>query len=163
MAPAAARRSSSDAWRGSSASSAITSLDDVDSLYSGYVWFNPWSYVKQGHFISGLVAHIARSGLDAKAQLDRARELVGQINRMSFDGTMGSGGGAALNTTDIDPLERVHGGFRDLVEAATGGTAGASLSSSRISITCTCPLSFLDALCLPSRSDAKITVVAARP
>src|SRR5205085_11410957 len=41
-------------------------LPDDDALYPGYVWFNPWSYVKQGHFISGLVAHIARSSLDPK-------------------------------------------------------------------------------------------------
>jgi len=138
-------------------------LDDVDSLYAGYVWFNPWSYVKQGHFISGLVAHIARSGFDTKAQLDRARELVGQINRMSFDGTMGSGGGAALNTTDIDPLERVHGGFRDLVEAATGGDGGRLLVFIEDLDHLVPPLrwSFLDALRLLSRSDAKIIVVAA--
>ena len=78
-------------------------------------WYNPWAYAKQGNLMAGLVATIARTG-NNNTHIDRARDIVSQMNRMRFDGTVPEGAGSALTPQDADPVDRMRRGLATLVD-----------------------------------------------
>ncbi|MFZ5482289.1 MAG: P-loop NTPase fold protein [Myxococcota bacterium] len=99
--------------------------DASNELYPLTVWFNPWHYAKQGNLLAGLVANVARAGgANSPALIDRARDIVGQMNRMRFDGTVPEGGGAALNPGDQDPVDRMRRGMVMLVDGVKNNARG---------------------------------------
>lgn len=93
-------------------------------LYPVTVWYNPWHYAKQGNLLAGLVSAIARAGGTNPALIDRARDIVGQMNRLRFDGAPQEGAGSGLNPGDTDPIERMRRGMVQLVDAVKGGHRG---------------------------------------
>jgi hypothetical protein len=92
-------------------------------LHPAAVWYNPWAYAKQGNLLAGLVATVARLGGNT-GQMDRARDIVGQLNRLRFDGSVPEAAGAALTPSDADPVDRVRKGLTMLVEAVKQGQRG---------------------------------------
>lgn len=96
----------------------------AQDLFGMTVWFNPWHYSKQGSLLAGLVASIARAGGTNPSLIDRARDIVGQINRLRFDGAPQEGAGSALNPGDADPVDRIRRGMVQLVEQVKGGQRG---------------------------------------
>ena len=91
--------------------------DATNELCPVTVWYNPWHYAKQGNLLAGLAATIARAGGGQNpAVIDRARDVVGQMTRMRFDGTVPEGGGSALNPGDADPVDRMRRGMVLLTE-----------------------------------------------
>lgn len=88
------------------------------------VWYNAWSYAKQGHVLAGLVAAVCRAGGNTPQLLDRAREVSTNLLRLRFDGSVPEAAGGGLSPTEVDPVERVRRGFALLVEQAKRGLAG---------------------------------------
>jgi hypothetical protein len=93
-------------------------------LYPELVWFDAWSWSKQGHVLAGLVSRVARMGPGGVAMQERARDVVAQVNRLTLDGTMAQGPGPAFNEGELDPAERLQRGFSTLVTAANAGRGG---------------------------------------
>jgi hypothetical protein len=88
------------------------------------VWFDAWSWSKQGHVLAGVVSRVARMGPGGVATQERARDVVAQVNRMTLDGTMAQGPGPAFNEGELDPAERLQRGFAALASAAHAGRGG---------------------------------------
>lgn len=80
-----------------------------------WCWYNPWLYLKHGNILSGLVATMAQYCENPQA-LDRARDIVGHLNRMHFGETMPATSGTGINRGDINPVDRVRRGFIQLVD-----------------------------------------------
>lgn len=95
----------------------------VAEFHPQAVWYNPWTYGKQGHPLAGLVAAIARPSGPGPV-LERARDLSNTLIRMRFDGGTAEGLGAAFNPGEVDPVERVRRGFSALVDGVKAGAAG---------------------------------------
>jgi hypothetical protein len=93
-------------------------------LFGTSTWYNPWTYAKQGNLLAGLVATIARSAGNIPSHIDRARDIVSQMNRMRFDGTVPEGAGSALSPQDADPVDRMRRGFANLVDQLRAGARG---------------------------------------
>lgn len=99
--------------------------DVAPDLFGETAWYNPWAYAKQGNLLAGLVATIARTGSANNAsQIDRARDIVSQMNRMRFDGTVPEGAGPALTPNDADPVDRMRRGLVLLVDQIRQGQRG---------------------------------------
>ena len=92
-------------------------------VFPAAAWFNPWAYAKQGNPLAGLIAAVARAGGGQAILMDRARDIIGQINRMKFDGTVPDAAGAGLTPAD-DPVDRMRRGLAMLVEQMKGGQRG---------------------------------------
>jgi hypothetical protein len=75
-----------------------------------WCWYNPWLYQKHGNILAGLVATMAHHATD-RAALDRARDIVGHINRMHFGEDMPESAGTGIQRGDLNPIERVRQGF----------------------------------------------------
>ena len=99
-------------------------LPPTPGIHPTVVWYDVWSYVKEGPVVSGLVAHIARAGPNPASLLERARDMASHLTRMTFDGSASTGFGGALNQGSADPVDRVHAGFRSLVEGFAGENTG---------------------------------------
>jgi hypothetical protein len=93
-------------------------------LYPQLVWFDAWSWSRQGHVLAGLVSRVARLGPGGAAMQERARDVVAQLNRLTLDGSMPSGPGPAFNEGELEPVERLQRGFAGLVSAAHTGRGG---------------------------------------
>lgn len=98
--------------------------DIAGEVFPTTTWYNPWFYAKQGNLLSGLVATIARSGGNNNALIERARDIVGQLNRMRFDGTVPEVAGSALTPNDADPVDRIRRGLVMLAEQIKSGQRG---------------------------------------
>src|SRR5205085_2321067 len=104
-----------------------------------------------------------------------AKAFLRQLSSMPPGSIVGVLGGPGSGKTEFlrrvawlvreqrDQLGKVHAGFRDLVEAATGGQGGRLVVfiEDMDHLVPSLRWSFLDALRLLSRSDAKVIVVAA--
>ncbi|MES2640334.1 MAG: P-loop NTPase fold protein [Myxococcota bacterium] len=91
--------------------------DIAPEVFGVTAWYNPWVYAKQGNLLAGLVATIARTGgTNNPSLIDRARDIVSQMNRMRFDGTVPESAGSALTPNDADPVDRMRRGLVQLVE-----------------------------------------------
>lgn len=94
-------------------------------IHPNVVYYNPWTYSKQGHVLSGLVAHVARVTQAAGAgPMERARDIATFLGRLNFDTGMGSGFGSVLSEGDNDPYDRIQRGFATLVEGVKVGAPG---------------------------------------
>lgn len=80
-----------------------------------WCWYNPWLYQKHGNILAGLVATMAHHAED-RAALDRARDIVGHINRMHFGEDMPESAGTGIQRGDLNPIERVRQGFVALTD-----------------------------------------------
>ncbi len=88
-------------------------------------WYNPSVYAKQGNLMAGLVATIARTGGgNVVSHIDRARDIVSQLNRLRFDGTVPETAGSALTPNDADPVDRMRRGMVQLVDQVKQGQRG---------------------------------------
>lgn len=88
---------------------------DPRATAGAWCWYNPWLYLKHGNILSGLVATIAQY-CDHPQALDRARDIVGHLNRMHFGETMPATSGTGVNPGDVNPVDRVRRGFVQLIE-----------------------------------------------
>ena len=91
------------------------SLGLGESVADTWCWYNPWLYQKHGNILSGLVATMTHHTQDRSA-LDRARDIVGHINRMHFGEDMPETAGTGIQRGDLNPIARVREGFANLVE-----------------------------------------------
>ena len=90
-------------------------FDPTAPAAGAWCWYNPWLYQKHGNILSGLVATMAHASPDP-AVMDRARDIVGHINRMHFGDDMPEHAGTGINRGDLNPILRVRQGFHHLVE-----------------------------------------------
>lgn len=133
-------------------------------IHPNVVYYNPWVYGKQGHVLSGLVAHVAKIPLTGgNAPLERARDIANYVGRMTFDGSMGTGFGSVLSEGDNDPFDRVQRGFTTLVEQVKGGAPGRLLVLVDGLDLCApvVRFQFIDGLRLMLQTGADVTIVMA--
>ena len=93
-------------------------------LHPEVLWLDVWSWCKQGHVLSGLVAAVANAIRQPGPSRERARELAGSVSRMRFDGTMPDVPGPAFGSRSVDPvadIARAFSGFVDKVRDPRGG------------------------------------------
>ncbi len=90
-------------------------FDPASPAAGAWCWFNPWLYQKHGNILAGLVATMAHH-TDDRAALDRARDIVGHINRMHFGEDMPETAGTGIQRGDLNPIERVRQGFVNLTQ-----------------------------------------------
>jgi hypothetical protein len=100
------------------------SQDGGASLASEVIWFDAWTYSKQGNVLAGLVSRLAATSAGGAADQDRARDVVAQINRLHLEGTMPTVPGPALNDGEIEPVERLQRGFSALAESVKAARGG---------------------------------------
>ena len=87
-------------------------------------WYDPWTWSRQGSLLSGVVAAVARVSPAPHLLLDRARDLVGVLQRLRLDGQPSDAPGAAFSGLESDPVDAAIDGFSALVDAARGGRTG---------------------------------------
>ncbi|MFN7142282.1 MAG: P-loop NTPase fold protein [Myxococcota bacterium] len=126
-------------------------------------WYNPWAYAKQGNLLAGLVATIARTTGNHAALIDRARDIVGQLNRLRFDGTVPENAGTGLTPNDADPIDRMRKGLVMLVDQVRQGHRGRLLVfvSDLDQLPAPVRLQFLDGVRLLLQGGADLCVVVA--
>ncbi|MCP4809016.1 MAG: hypothetical protein GY913_23565 [Proteobacteria bacterium] len=90
-------------------------FDPTAPASGAWCWYNPWLYQKHGNILSGLVATMAHASPDP-AVMDRARDIVGHINRMHFGEDMPDHAGTGINRGDLNPVSRVRQGFKALLD-----------------------------------------------
>ena len=89
------------------------------------VWYDVWSFAKEGHILAGLLSHIAWStARPTPAVLDRARDVANYLSKMHWGTTMAPGFGSQLSEGGIDPIDRVQHGFGSLVDGVRAGQTG---------------------------------------
>jgi len=93
-------------------------------LYPEVVWFDAWSYAKQGNVLAGLVSRVAREGPGGTAMQERARDVIAQINRLDLTDENPEGPGPAFTDGEIEPVERLQRGFAALVQNVRSGRSG---------------------------------------
>jgi len=93
-------------------------------LYPEVVWYDAWSYAKQGNVLAGLVARVAREGPGGTAMQERARDVIAQINRLDLSDENPDGPGPAFTDGEIEPVERLQRGFASLVQNVRSGRPG---------------------------------------
>ncbi|MDP2312333.1 MAG: P-loop NTPase fold protein [Pseudomonadota bacterium] len=137
--------------------------DVAPDLFGVSTWYNPWAYSKQGNLLAGLVATIARTGTNTASQIDRARDIVSQMNRMRFDGTVPESAGSALTPTDADPVDRMRRGLVMLVDQIRQGQRGRLVVfvADLDQLPATVRLAFLDGVRLLVSGGADIAIVVA--
>lgn len=126
-------------------------------------WYNPWSYAKQGNLLAGFVATIARTTGTNNSLIDRARDIVSQMNRMRFDGSVPEGAGPALTPSDADPVDRMRRGLvllADQVKQGQGGRLVVFVADLDL-LPAPVRLAFLDGVRLLLSGGADIAVVVA--
>lgn len=97
--------------------------EPIPGIHGSVVWFDPWSWSKQGNLMSGIVAAVVRASTRPPALIERAREVVSHANRLRLDGRVDAPG-AAFSGADMDPVEALADGFATLVAAAKENRAG---------------------------------------
>lgn len=93
----------------------------TSALYPEVVWFDAWTWSKQGNLFTGLVAEVSRVGNNRQAG-DRARELVGIINRLRLDD--GAFEMSASPFGQESPVIKLGQGFNQLVDLVRGNHSG---------------------------------------
>lgn len=92
---------------------------------SHVVWYNPWTYAKQGNILAGLLAHVAQVVPNGPGMLmERARDGATYLGRLHFDTTMAKGFGSVLAEGGNDPIDRVQRDFFGLVEGVKASAPG---------------------------------------
>ena len=99
-------------------------LDPGKELYPDVVWFDAWSYAKQGNVLAGLVSRVARQGPGGTAMQERARDVIAQLNRLDFSDSNPDGPGPAFTDGEVEPVERLQRGFAGLVQSVRSGRPG---------------------------------------
>lgn len=137
--------------------------DATQELYGVTVWYNPWHFAKQGNLLAGLVAALARAGGGQATLFDRARDIVGQLNRLRFDGLPLEGAVSGLNPGDTDPVDRLRRGMVQLVDAVKGGQRGRLVIfvAELDQLPATVRMSFLDGMRLMVGGGADVAIVIA--
>jgi hypothetical protein len=95
--------------------------ETIPGLFPAVVWYDPWAWSKQGGVLAGVVAAVARSAAQPQLHMDRAREIISNINKLRLDGEELEGQTTAFSGLEADPVEAVVDGFVQLVEAVKGG------------------------------------------
>jgi energy-coupling factor transporter ATP-binding protein EcfA2 len=90
-------------------------LNEGGPALGAWAWYNPWLYTKHGNILSGLVATVAQSS-SAPNAMDRARDIIQQINRMHFGESMPEHAGTGINRGDVNPVLRVRESFKQLLD-----------------------------------------------
>jgi hypothetical protein len=94
-------------------------------LYPELIWFDAWSYSKQGNVLAGLVARLARKGPGGTAMQERARDVIAQLNRIDLSDQNPNNPGPAFTDGEMEPVERLRQGFAGLVHTVRAGRPGA--------------------------------------
>lgn len=126
-------------------------------------WYNPWAYAKQGNLLAGLVATIARTTGNHAGLIDRARDIVSQLNRLRFDGTVPENAGTGLTPNDADPIDRMRKGLVMLVDQVRQGHRGRLVVfvSDLDQLPAAVRLQFLDGVRLLLQGGADLSIVVA--
>ena len=98
--------------------------EPIPGLHGAVVWFDPWAWSKQGNLLAGLIAAVVRSAPRPQLHLDRARQLVSEIQRLRLDGRPAEGPGAAFSGADSDPVDALSDGFAHLVRGVKESRPG---------------------------------------
>lgn len=96
----------------------------VAGIHPRVVWFDAWSWCKQGHVATGVVAATAADIPRGNQAFEKALELGMTVARMQYDGGVPETPGVALNTSEIDPVAAVGQDFARVVEVIRGGRSG---------------------------------------
>lgn len=137
--------------------------DVAAELFPVATWYNPWAYAKQGNVLAGFVATLARAVGPNNSHVDRARDIVGQMNRMRFDGTVPDGAGYALTLQEPDPVDRTRRGLALLADQIKQSQRGRLLVfvADLDQLPAQQRMSFLDGVRLLAAGGADIAVVVA--
>ncbi len=79
------------------------------------VWFDAWSWCKQGHVVAGLILAVAAELPTASPLRERARELALVAARMRYDGAVPDGPGLTASANALDPVADMGRAFAQLV------------------------------------------------
>ena len=93
-------------------------------LYPEVVWFDAWSYAKQGNVLAGLVARVARMGPGGAAMQERSRDVIAQLNRLDLSDANPESPGPALTDGEMEPVDRLQRGFAGVVQSVRAGRPG---------------------------------------
>ena len=93
-------------------------------LYPEVVWFDAWSYAKQGNVLAGLVARVARLGPGGAAMQERSRDVIAQLNRLDLSDANPESPGPALTDGEMEPVDRLQRGFAGVVQSVRAGRPG---------------------------------------
>ncbi len=99
-------------------------LEPGRELYPDLIWFDAWSYSKQGNVLAGLVARVAKSGPGGTAMQERARDVIAQMNRLDFSDENPDNPGPAFTDGEMEPVERLQRGFAGLIHNVRAGRPG---------------------------------------
>ena len=92
--------------------------DGPQGIHPNIVWFDVWSWCKQGHVLAGLVAAVASALPQGSKLRERSRELAASLSRMRFDGSMPDTAAPNLGNLSIDPVADIGRAFSTLVDRA---------------------------------------------
>jgi len=93
-------------------------------LYPDLIWFDAWSYSKQGNVLAGLVSRVVKHGPGGTAMQERARDVIAQLNRLDFSDANPDNPGPAFTDGEMEPVERLQRGFSGLVHNVRAGRPG---------------------------------------
>ena len=93
-------------------------------LYPDLIWFDAWSYSKQGNVLAGLVSRMARHGPGGTAMQERARDVIAQLNRLDLSDDNPDNPGPAFTDGEMEPVERLQRGLSALVLNVRAGRPG---------------------------------------
>ena len=99
-------------------------LQPGQELFPELVWFDAWSYSKQGNVLAGLVSRLARYGPGGTAMQERARDVIAQLNRIDLSDENPESPGPAFTDGEMEPVERLQRGFAGLVHTVRAGRPG---------------------------------------
>jgi len=100
------------------------SSDVSSGIHPEVLWFDAWSWSKQGHVVAGIVGTLAHAFRQAGPVRERARELGTVLARMRFDGALVDTAGPSLGGRSIDPVSDLALAFRQLVDKLREGRGG---------------------------------------
>ena len=98
--------------------------EPIPGLHGAVVWYDPWAWSKQGNLLAGLIAAVVRTSTRPASVMERARELVANLNRLRLDGRAAEGPGAAFSGADSDPVDGLADGFAALVHQVKDARPG---------------------------------------
>jgi hypothetical protein len=99
-------------------------LSPGQEIYPEMVWFDAWSYSKQGSVLAGLVSRVARQGPGGTAMAERARDVCAQLNRLNLSGKADTGPSPSFSAGELEPVERLQQSFAALVQNVRSGRPG---------------------------------------
>lgn len=99
----------------------------IAGIHPAVVWFDAWTWSKQGSLLPGLVAAMLATAERSAALRDRAREVVAPLSRLQLDGRPSDTPGTSLGGLTGDPVAELWQAFTAFVDLIRGGRPGRML------------------------------------